>query len=90
MSKNKNIPLSTEQVIALSGGVPSMYVNLPYFSTVNGMVRITFFEQLNETLAPRFSVVMTTDTLGGMMKNAEELLGFMRGGLLPIEGETAQ
>ena len=73
---------------ALAYSVPSFYTNLVAFTYINGVFRVTFFEQhltqtgaspeLVETLVPRTSVTLTPGTFTQMLQAGNEIYNAMR------------
>ena len=70
--------------VPLAYSVPSLYANLISISYINGVFRVTFFEQhlsqdasgspeLREVLVPRTSVTLTPATLAEFLRTAGEV-----------------
>ena len=70
--------------VPLAYSIPSLYANLVSISYINGVFRITFFEQhlsqdaarspeVHEVLVPRTSVTLTPATLADFLRTAGEL-----------------
>ena len=86
------MPSPTPPKVSLAYSVPAVYTNLVQFTYINGVFRVTFFEQhlgasaespeVVEVVAPRVSVVMVPAVAADFLKSFGELYNAVAKGVL--------